>query len=73
MQGKSTSQINPDPVPLYVKVKDEKLGDVKNLLTTHYGERWNELPELKYFSDMLSKPVESLHSYEEEDCEALEE
>lgn len=72
-KGKSVSQINPDPAPLFIKVKDKKLSDVKTLLTTHYGENWEELSDLNYFKEVLSRPDSLQHEYEHENCEPMQE
>ncbi|CAF4946019.1 unnamed protein product [Pieris macdunnoughi] len=68
-------QINPDPAPLFIKVKDKKLSDVKTLLTTHYGENWEELSDLnlKLFKEVLSRPDSLQHEYEHENCEPMQE
>lgn len=72
-KGKFASQIIPAPVPMYVKIKEAKIKDVKTLLTTHYGEEWEGQPELKYFKEVFARPAELQNVVEEEMCEMLEE
>lgn len=72
-KGKFASQIIPAPVSMYVKIKEAKIKDVKTLLTTHYGEEWEGLPELKYFKEVFARPAELQNVVEEEMCEMLEE
>lgn len=57
---KKISSINPDIIKLYVDVKREKLNDVKKLLITHFGEKWEEISDLFYYTQVLSRPKSSI-------------
>lgn len=71
---KNVSSINPDMEKLYVDVKPEKLNDVKKLLITHFGEQWQEIPDLFYYKQVLSRPTSSTaHVDVVEECELAEE
>lgn len=61
-------------IKLYVDVKQEKLNDVKKLLITHFGEKWDEILDLNYYKQVLSRPKSSTtHEHVAEDCDFSEE
>lgn len=71
---KKVSAINPDVIKLYVDIKQEKLNDVKKLLITHFGEKWDEILDLYYYKQVLSRPKSSTtHEQVVEDCDFSEE
>lgn len=69
---KNVSQINPETVQLHVKVKEEKLNDVKKLLRTHYGDNWEDMPQLDYYKNVFSRTQHN-HNNADEECEFDEE
>lgn len=38
-------------------VKAEKLEDVRNLLQKHYGAEWQNIPQHKYYKNVLSGDI----------------
>jgi len=63
--------IHPNYIPIKdFKVNEKKAADVKHLLQIHYGENWQEFPELQYFKNFF-KEYDSNKSVcnEEEMCE----
>lgn len=52
-RGKSIRQFNPEPLNAGTRVSEAKLNDVQNLLTIHFGDGWEDLPDLKYYIDVI--------------------
>lgn len=71
---KTVSLINPDETKLYVDIKQNKIDDVKKLLTTHFGENWDEITDLYYYKQVFLRPKSSTaHENMNEECEPPEE
>lgn len=47
--GKSLTSLNPEPIPVGTVVKSVKLKDVESLLKTHFGNEWDDIPELQFY------------------------
>lgn len=52
-KGKTLKQINPLEMPIGCEVNSKKLTDVKNLLTKHFGEGWQNNSKLKWYSNLI--------------------
>lgn len=53
-------------------IKKEKLRDVDNLLTKHYGSEWRNRIDLDYYKQVMIRreiETEGMEEYEEEICE----
>lgn len=73
-RNKKASQINPCTVPMNIAIKKEKMEDVKKLLIAHYGEDWEDIPELDYFKYVFSRPDDLIQMTSAiENCEMEEE
>lgn len=66
--GKKTEMIQAPVIPKGVPVKQLKLRDVRKLLTNHYGDNWPNLPDLKFYSDVIN----NLSDTEQEEGEGEE-
>ncbi|XP_055908404.1 uncharacterized protein LOC129943162 [Eupeodes corollae] len=49
---KQISRMDPQIIEKGVNIKAEKLKDVFNLLTKHYGEDWRSIEELKFYKNI---------------------
>lgn len=65
--------VRPDRInKLNVLIKKEKLRDVDNLLTKHYGSEWRNRIDLDYYKQVMIRreiETEGMEEYEEEICE----
>lgn len=54
-QGKKLVIMNSTVIPAgnVARVKKEKLNDVRQLLETHFGNTWNDVPELRFYKDIF--------------------
>lgn len=52
-RGKKMSSVSLELVPLGNSIKSRKLADVTSLLKSHYGMDWRDIPELKYYKDLI--------------------
>lgn len=61
-------------IKVYVDVKQEKLNDVRKLLITHFGDKWEEILDLYYYKQVLSRPKSSTaHEQVVEECDFTDE
>lgn len=73
-KNKTASLINRRNIQTNVVVKKEKLDDVKKLLTAHYGDQWDILPDLEYYKNVIERSSDSfINCYSNERCESEEE
>lgn len=66
-RGKSIAGIVPDRIENHFNVKSEKLRDVAKLLEKHFGADWRNLPDLKYYKNVLSHS-ENLPTQDDDDA-----
>lgn len=52
-RGKSLKNVQLKEVQRGVRLKEEKIKDVKRLLFLHFGERWEDIPALKYYKKLF--------------------
>lgn len=78
--GKKFEDVNPLPIPLGVKLKEEKVKDVEKLLAKHFGNEWKALESLQWFVSVIDKNNNNnnfdnnANNYQEEgeECECLQ-
>lgn len=51
-KGKTAANISPGILPTAV-VKTEKMKDIKNLLAKHFGENWQEIETLSFYTELV--------------------
>lgn len=52
--GKKVWDINPAELTLGVKVNALKIKDVRDLLQKHYGEKWSEMENVKWYNEVIN-------------------
>lgn len=62
----------PDIVAPGIPIKTAKLNDVRNLLKKHFGNEWQNIPELEFFKN-LTDPPEKEEREEEIQCQHVQE
>lgn len=51
-KGKSLSETVPVTLPVGVAISASKLKDINNLLKTHFGAAWKDLPSLSFYKGL---------------------
>ncbi|CAH4034881.1 unnamed protein product [Pieris brassicae] len=58
-KNKTVANINPDAIEIKtVKLKPAKLVDVKKLLSSHFGEAWENQGGFFFYKNILRAPIE---------------
>lgn len=70
-RGKRLNELSLDIVPAGVPVKPAKLKDVKNLLTKHYGDEWENNENLDYYKNIFTRLDTRATTYDSDDNESL--
>lgn len=70
--GKKPIDINPDELKVGVKVNVSKIQDVQALLGKHYGEKWNEIENVKWYEEVISNN-DLMPDNPQPECECLNE
>ena len=70
-KSKSLLELNPATIPVGCSVNPKKIADVKNLLSKHFGENWQERECLQWYRN-LTGLSEGGNSANSEPCECNE-
>lgn len=53
--NKVASDVNPEPHSLGVPIKPAKKNDVKRLLNLHFGEEWETILYLRFYTNLINE------------------
>lgn len=65
--------INPDEIPIGVRIKKEKCSDVNQLLIKHFGDNWKSLPDLQWYKRVIEEQTDIDNEMDEpqDECDCM--
>lgn len=64
-KGKKIEAMKPKEIPIGVKIKEDKIKSISNLLKSHYGAEWVSDENLRYLQEVLKKDYANAEEVDE--------